>query len=85
MPLGAASFPGRRAEVAMAVQKSVDLTATGPTIDQAVQDALGRALLTLEGVTSFDLEHIGGTFENGRPAFRVQVRVWFTLLERVHE
>jgi glyoxylase-like metal-dependent hydrolase (beta-lactamase superfamily II)/flavin-binding protein dodecin len=44
----------------MAVEKSIDLTATGPTVDSAIAEAVGRATLTLSGVSSFEVERIEG-------------------------
>ena len=52
----------------MGVQKAIDLIGTGDSIQDAVTEALDRARLSLEGIT----------------AFEVQLRVWFTLLERMH-
>lgn len=69
----------------MLVEKSIDLTATGPTIEEAIAEAVDRASLTLEGVTSFEVEHIEGTVEHGRPTYRVRVRLSFTLKEQFHE
>lgn len=68
----------------MTVQKAVDLTGTGSTVEEAVQEALDRAESTLEGITSFQVREISGAVEDGRTAFRVELRVWFTLLERLH-
>ena len=69
----------------MVVEKSIDLTATGPTIDGAVTEAVDRAGLTLDGITSFSVVDIAGVVEDGRITYRVRVRVNFTLLERFHE
>ena len=68
----------------MAVQKAVELTGTGTSIDDAVSEALDRAQLTLEGVTSFEVRKVSGVVDGGRPAYSVELRVWFTLLERMH-
>ena len=68
----------------MAVQKAVDLTGTGPTVEDAVAEAVDRAGMTLEGVTRFEIVSLAGTSEGGRITYEAQVRVWFTLLERVH-
>ena len=67
------------------VEKSIDLTATGPTIDQAVAEAVDRAGLTLDGVTGFEVLNVAGTVTDGRIAYRVRLRIDFTLLERFHE
>ncbi|MGH2660400.1 MAG: dodecin family protein [Actinomycetota bacterium] len=68
----------------MMVEKSIDLTATGPTIEDAVAEAVGRANLTLEGISSFEVERVEGTVEGGRLTYRVLVRVSFTLKEQFH-
>jgi flavin-binding protein dodecin len=68
----------------VAVEKAVDLVGTGASIEDAVGEALDRAELTLEGVTSFDVVDVSGVFQESRVVYRVRLRVWFTLLERVH-
>jgi flavin-binding protein dodecin len=68
----------------VAVQKTIELAGTGDTVEDAVQEALDRAQSTLEGVTSFEVREISGIVEDGRTVFRVELRVWFTLLERLH-
>jgi flavin-binding protein dodecin len=68
----------------MAVQKAVDLTGTGATVEDAVSEAIDRAGLTLDGITRFDVVSLSGTVGQGRLTYEVHVRVWFTLLERVH-
>ena len=42
----------------MSVEKSIDLTATGPTIEEAVAEAVHRASLTLKGLTTFEIERM---------------------------
>lgn len=69
----------------MSVEKSIDLTATGASIEDAVAQALHRASLTLRGVTSFEIERIDGLVEGGEVTYRVLVRVSFTIKEQVHE
>ena len=69
----------------MAVEKSIDLTASGSTIDEAVAAAVHRASLTLKGLTSFQVEKIEGTFEDGEPTYKVLVRIWFVIKEKMHE
>jgi flavin-binding protein dodecin len=68
----------------VAVQKTIELAGTGDTVEDAVQEALDRAQSTLEGVTSFEVREITGSIEDGRTVYRVELRVWFTLLERLH-
>jgi flavin-binding protein dodecin len=68
----------------VSVQKAVDLTGSGASIQDAVTEALDRARLTLEGITSFEVTDISGTLDGSGTAYRVQLRIWFTLLERMH-
>ena len=69
----------------MAVEKSIDLTATGATIEEAVADAVPRASLTVQGLSSFEVERIDGLIDGGEVTYRVRVRVTFLIKERVHE
>jgi flavin-binding protein dodecin len=69
----------------MTVQKAVDVRGEGATLEAAVEEALDRAALTLEGITAFHVRHMRGTLDSGRPLYQVEVRVWFTLLDRFHE
>jgi flavin-binding protein dodecin len=69
----------------MAVEKSIDLSATGSTIDEAVSQAIHRASLTIQGLTTFEVRSIQGTVEDEGVAYKVLVRVWFVVKERVHE
>jgi flavin-binding protein dodecin len=68
----------------VAVEKAVELTGTGASVEDAVGEALDRASLTLEALTSFEVIQIAGDLEGSRVTYRVRLRVWFTLLERVH-
>ncbi|HYN35950.1 MAG TPA: dodecin family protein [Actinomycetota bacterium] len=69
----------------MSVEKSIDLTATGPSIEEAVSDAVHRASLTLQGLTSFEVERIEGIVEEGEVSYKVLVRVSFVIKEQLHE
>ena len=69
----------------MAVEKSIDLTATGATIEAAVEEAIHRASLTIKGLTRFEVEQIEGLIDAGEVSYRVRVRVDFVIKERVHE
>ncbi|MDQ3986145.1 MAG: dodecin family protein [Actinomycetota bacterium] len=69
----------------MSVEKSIDLTATGPTIEEAVSEAIHRASLTLRGLTTFEVERIEGTVEDGSVSYKVLVRVSFVIKEHMHE
>lgn len=70
----------------MGIEKSIDLTATGPSLDAAVAEAVNRATLTLQGVTSFEIERIEGLVSpEGEISYKVLVRISFQIKERVHE
>ncbi len=69
----------------MSVEKSIDLTATGSSIEEAVASAVHRASLTLKGLTSFEVERIEGLVDGGEVVYRVLVRVSFQIKEQVHE
>jgi dodecin len=69
---------------AVTVQKAVELIGTGPTIQDAVTEALDRARLTLDGVTSFEMANMTGVVDGADVEYRVELRVWFTLMERMH-
>ncbi|MGH2806831.1 MAG: dodecin family protein [Actinomycetota bacterium] len=69
----------------MSVEKSIDLTATGPTIEEAVAEAVHRASLTLKGLTTFEIERIDGLLDEGEVTYRVLVRISFEIKEQVHE
>ncbi|HTF55272.1 MAG TPA: dodecin family protein [Pseudonocardia sp.] len=68
----------------MSVQKAVDLVGTGDTIQDAVTEALDRARLSLDGITSFEVQRVAGMVDGAATTYQVQLRVWFTLLERMH-
>ena len=69
---------------AVGVKKAIDLIGTGDTIQEAVTEALDRARLSLEGITSFEVRRISGVVDGSAAAYEVQLRIWFTLLERMH-
>jgi flavin-binding protein dodecin len=69
----------------MSVLKSIDLTATGTTIEDAVSQAVQRASLTLRGVEAFEVERIDGSVDKGELTYRVLVRVSFVIKEHLHE
>ena len=68
----------------VSVQKAVDLSGSGETIQDAVSEALDRARETLEGITRFEVKDISGILEGPRTLYQVEIRVWFTVLERMH-
>jgi flavin-binding protein dodecin len=69
----------------MPVEKSIDLTATGTSVEDAVAQAISRASLTLRGVSHFEVERIEGRIEDGDILYKVLVRVSFTIREQLHE
>lgn len=68
----------------MMVRKAINLAASGPTIEAAVQEAIDRATTTLEGITRFEVTKIAGDLTDTGPVFDIELTVWFTLLERMH-
>ena len=62
----------------MGVKKAIDLIGTGDTIQEAVTEALDRARLSLEGITSFEVRRITGLVDGSTAAYEVQLRIWFT-------
>ena len=69
----------------MTVEKTIDLTATGSSLEEAVAEAVQRASLTLRGVSRFEVERIEGSVTDGDIVFRVDVKVSFVVKEHVHE
>jgi flavin-binding protein dodecin len=86
--LGVYRFPNPRrlpeTGVTMAVEKSIDLTATGRTVEEAVAEAVGRASMTLEGVDSFEIVRVDGRVEGNDITYRVHLRLSFFLKEEFH-
>src|SRR6185312_4126654 len=78
------TVPALGKDHAVSVQKAVELIGTGTTIQDAVTEALDRARLTLDGITSFEVADITGVVDGASVEYRVELRVWFTLLERMH-
>ena len=68
----------------MGVKKAIDLVGTGDSIQDAVTEALDRARLSLEGITSFEVQRISGAVDESSTTYNVELKVWFTLLERLH-
>ena len=69
----------------MSVEKSIDLTATGPSVEEAVAEAVHRASLTLRGVTGFEVERIEGIVDGADITYKVLLRLTFVIKEQVHE
>jgi flavin-binding protein dodecin len=68
----------------VSVQKAIDLIGNGETIQDAVTEALDRARSSLEGITRFQVQSIAGVVDGSAAAYQVELRIWFTLLERLH-
>jgi flavin-binding protein dodecin len=68
----------------VSVQKAVELIGTGDSLQDAVSEALDRARMTLEGITGFEVTRISGAVEGAVTEYRVELRVWFDLRERMH-
>ena len=66
------------------VQKALELIGTGDSLQDAVSEALDRARMTLEGITGFEVTRISGSVEGAATEYRVELRVWFVLRERMH-
>lgn len=69
----------------MAIEKSIDLTATGSSIEEAIAEAVHRASLTLKGLSTFEVERIDGIIDGGEVTYRVLVRISFQIKEQLHE
>jgi flavin-binding protein dodecin len=69
----------------MPVEKSIDLTATGASVEDAVAQAVERASLTLRGVSRFEIERIEGLVRGGTITYQVLVRISFEIKEQLHE
>jgi hypothetical protein len=69
------------------VEKTIDLTGTSAnSIEDAVQLAVGRAAVTIEGIRRVRIVSITADVENGQvTGWRVRVRLTFTVQDRVHE
>ena len=69
----------------MSVEKSIDLTATGPSLEAAVAEAVHRASLTLRGVTGFEIQRVEGIIDGEEITYKVLLRLTFVIKEQVHE
>ena len=70
--------------ISVSVQKAIDLSGSGETIQEAVAEALDRARESLEGITGFEVQRISGAVDESSTTYKVELKVWFTLLERLH-
>jgi flavin-binding protein dodecin len=69
------------------VEKTIELTGTSAnSIEDAVNLAVSRAAVTIEGIRRVEVAGVSGTVENGVVAsWHVKVRVTFTIQDRLHE
>ena len=75
---------GRSDDVAVTVEKALELIGTGDSVQDAVTEALDRARMTLDGITSFEMANVTGAVDGASVEYRVELRVWFVLRERMH-
>ena len=66
------------------MEKAVELIGTGDSMQDAVAEALDRARMSLEGITGFEVTRISGVVDGATTEYRVEMRVWFVLRERMH-
>jgi len=69
------------------VEKTIDLTGTSVnSIEDAVNLAVSRASVTIEGIQRVEIAGVSATVENGSVAsWHVKVRLTFTIQDRLHE
>jgi len=69
------------------VEKSITLTGSSAnSIEDAVNLAVSRAAVTIEGIRRVEILNVSGTVENGTVAsWHVKVQVTFLIQDRLHE
>ncbi len=69
------------------VEKSITLTGSSAnSIEDAVNLAVSRAAVTIDGIRRIEVQHVSGTVENGTVAtWHVKVLVTFLIQDRLHE
>jgi flavin-binding protein dodecin len=69
------------------VEKTIDLTGTSAnSIEDAVNLAVARAAVTIEGIRRVEIAGVTATVENGSVAsWQVHVKLTFTIQDRLHE
>lgn len=69
------------------VEKTIELTGVSAnSIEDAVNLAVGRAAVTIEGIRCVQIADVTGVVEDGRVAtWRVRVRISFVIQDRLHE
>ena len=69
------------------VEKSINLTGSSAnSIEDAVNLAVSRAAVTIEGIRRVEVLQVTGTVENGSVAtWHVKLQVTFLIQDRLHE
>ena len=69
------------------VEKSITLTGSSAnSIEDAVNLAVSRAAVTIEGIRRIEILNVSGTVENGTVAsWHVKLQVTFLIQDRLHE
>jgi flavin-binding protein dodecin len=69
------------------VEKTIELTGTSVnSIEDAVNLAVSRAAVTIEGIRRVEIAGVSATVENGSVAsWQVKVKLTFTIQDRLHE
>ena len=69
------------------VEKSITLTGSSAnSIEDAVNLAVSRAAVTIEGIRRVEILNVSGTVENGSVAnWHVKLQVTFLVQDRLHE
>lgn len=69
------------------VEKSITLTGSSAnSIEDAVNLAVSRAAVTIEGIRRVEILNVSGTVENGSVAnWHVKLQVTFLIQDRLHE
>jgi flavin-binding protein dodecin len=69
------------------VEKTIDLTGTSAnSIEDAVNLAVARASVTIDGIRRVAITNVSATIEDGAVAsWHVQMKVTFTIQDRLHE
>lgn len=69
------------------VEKTIELTGTSAnSIEDAVNLAIARAAVTIEGIRRVEIAGVTGTVEHGAVAsWHVHVKLTFSIQDRLHE
>lgn len=69
------------------VEKSIELTGTSAnSIEDAVNLAVSRAAVTIDGIRRVEIASVSGTVEEGAVArWHVTVKLTFSIQDRLHE